>query len=235
MAFPEPSLGGGGAQGEGRDNPSSVLCLAHHVMLPSAGRRPPLSVLWRSWEFRENRRGPVLVETPRHGAGSGEEGLGGGSQAFPHTSSGIALHNQACLVTAFYFFFGNNFLSITAPRLHPLLVTGAREVPFLLFPRQPSTFAFQMLQGLGGGRSSLPLYPGLPHSHSCLSWHVRWPSCQRHLGRPNSCTQPRASFWTFRLRPTAPNPCLEMPIWAFGFGWLSSFFSWGEKAGQESQ
>lgn len=142
-----------------------------------------MSVLWRSWEFRENRRGLGLVETPRHGAGSGEEGHGGGSQAFPHTSSGIALHNQACLVTAFLLFFGNNFLSITAPRLHPLLVTGAREVPFLLFPRQPSTFAFQMLQGLGGGRSSLPLYPGRPHSHSCLSWHVRWPSCQRHLGR----------------------------------------------------
>lgn len=58
------------------------------------------------------------METPRgsrNGVGSGEEGHGGGFQAFPHTSSGIALHNQACLVTAFYFFFGNNFLSITAP------------------------------------------------------------------------------------------------------------------------
>lgn len=116
MAFPEPSLGGEeDTRGRGVTIPLPFLFLAHLVVLPLAGRRPPLSVLWRSWEFRENRRGPGLVETPRHGAGSGEEGHGGGSQAFPHTSSGIALHNQACLVTAFYFFFGNNFLSITAP------------------------------------------------------------------------------------------------------------------------
>ena len=63
-------------------------------------------------------KGEGLLETPggsRNWAGSGEEGHGGGFQAFPHTSSGIALHNQGCLVTACYFFFGNNFLGITAP------------------------------------------------------------------------------------------------------------------------
>lgn len=94
------------------------------------------------------------METPRgsrNGVGSGEEGHGGGFQAFPHTSSGIALHNQACLVTAFYFFFWKQFSQHHSSHLHPLLVTGAREVPFLPFPRQPSTFAFQKIQGLGGG------------------------------------------------------------------------------------
>lgn len=109
-------LGEGEGRGRGVTILLPVLCLAHSIpVLPLAGRRPPLSVLWRSWEFRENRRGPGLVETPRHGAGSGEEGHGGGSQAFPHTSSGIALHNQACLVTAFYFFLETIFSASQLP------------------------------------------------------------------------------------------------------------------------
>ena len=117
-----PELPQGVPKGSREASPS--LCPSHQAWLLLAVRA---QLQARGWLLLGSKEGQGVPG--RRGGGRGwwklpraagtRLGRGGGPRGwvpgFSHTSSGIALHNQGCLVTAFYFFFGNNFLSITAP------------------------------------------------------------------------------------------------------------------------
>lgn len=195
-------------------------------------------LLWRSGEFR-GERWEGLEETPREqqqlGLGMGRRrDTGVGSRLFPTLPQG-SLYITRLLSHRFLLFFWKQFSQHHSSCLHPLLVTGAREVPFLPFPRQPSTFAFQMIQGLGGGRSSLPLYPAsLPHSHSPPQWAKSCgPASRRNLGDQMPCLASAPILDPHILRPgvrfglRAPGSCLQVPVLDFRPGLLSPHCSLG--------